>query len=96
MMLILTWQIFMMKFSSGCSLRSHAASLTDFSNSESLCVKIGPIAKQCFSWDLVRFVCLFDLFLGTSRLGKRSEIKPRKTGVSSATIFGVLKSLVGD
>ena len=46
--------------------------------------------------DSVRFVCLFDLFLGTSRLGKRSEIKPRKTGVSSATIFGVLKSLVGD
>ena len=33
------------------------------------------------------------LFLGTSRLGNRSEMRPRKTGVSSATIFGVLKSL---
>ena len=85
----------MMKFSSGCSLRSHAASLTDFSNSESLCVKIGPIAKQYFRMFWI-WSDLFDLFLGTSRLGKRSEIKPRKTGVSSATIFGVLKSLVGD
>ncbi len=29
---------------------------------------------------------------GTSRAGKRSPIKPINTGISSVTIFGILKS----
>ena len=33
------------------------------------------------------------LFRGTSREGKRSEIRPKKMGLSSDTIFGRLKSL---
>lgn len=33
------------------------------------------------------------LFLGTSNAGNRSPIKPMNTGVSSVTIFGILKSL---
>lgn len=33
------------------------------------------------------------LFLGTLIPGKRSPKRPKKTGVSSYTIFGILKSL---
>ena len=41
----------MMKFSSGCSLRSQAASFTDFSNSESLDKMCWGVALAPFLWD---------------------------------------------
>ena len=43
------------------------------------------------SW--ITFSISWSLFLGTSRLGNRSEMRPRKIGLSSATILGRLKSL---
>lgn len=55
------------------------------------------LSSGCSCWSRVAFrMCCsncMSLFLGTSRAGKRSPMRPMKIGVSSTTIFGTLKSL---
>ena len=71
---------------------SACAVLVPFLNPNCLSIKKSVSSRKLIKRSENIFSKIWSFDLGTSRFGNRSEIRPWKTGVSSATILGMLKS----